>query len=269
MNRIDKTFRRLRQEGRKALIGYVTAGFPHKASLRTLVPLLEDAGLDLLELGVPFSDPIADGPVIQKASQAALANGATLKWVLEAVGDLRPRVRLPILLMSYANPIYSMGAEDFFKRAQASGVDGLIVPDMIPEEASWLAPAGRHGVHLIFLAAPTTPEDRIRRIARMTRGFLYAVSLTGVTGARAALPPELPAFIKKVKALSRRPVAVGFGLSTPAQARAAARHADGVIIGSALIKEIENSMGRHFTGAVRYVRLLRKALDSKEGPHAS
>ncbi|MFA5974962.1 MAG: tryptophan synthase subunit alpha [Elusimicrobiota bacterium] len=270
MNRIDKTFQQLKAKGRKALIGYVTAGFPNKSSLKRLIPLLEEAGLDLLELGVPFSDPIADGPTIQRASQVALSNGVTLEWILETVRELRSRVKLPIILMSYSNPVYAMGVERFFQKAQASGVDGLIVPDMIPEEAALFKPAQSHGVHRIYLAAPTTPSERIRMIAQATRGFLYVVSLTGVTGARSALSPGLSRFLKKVKAISRQPVAVGFGLSTPAHVKAVAPYADGVIIGSALIKEIEKSKSNGFAGAVRYVRSLHKALNAKERTtHAS
>jgi tryptophan synthase alpha chain len=262
MNRIDAVFQELKKQGRKALIGYVTAGFPDRVSLKRLVPTLEKAGLDLLELGVPFSDPIADGPTIQKASQAALAQGTTLAWILGQVRELRKHVRLPIVFMTYCNPIYAMGVETFFRRARASGLDGLIVPDLIPEESRLLAPAKRFGVHVIYLVAPTTPNDRIRYVARATHGFLYAVSLTGVTGARTTLPAGLPHFLKQVKAVSRAPVAVGFGLSTPAQVRAAARHADGVIVGSALIRAIDRSKSNGFTGAARFVRSLRNALNS-------
>src|ERR1035437_6410605 len=152
MNRIDQTFKSLKQVGQKALIGYVTAGFPTKAGLRTLVPLLETAGLDLLEIGVPFSDPIADGPTIQHSSQIALQNGVTLVWILQSVAKLRRQgVKLPIILMSYCNPIHAMGIEAFFKAARGAGVDGLIVPDLIPEEsAPYTRSAARQGVALIF-----------------------------------------------------------------------------------------------------------------------
>ena len=264
MHRIAKTFARLKAEGRKALIGYLTAGFPHKDSLQRLVPLLEKAGLDLIEIGIPFSDPIADGPTIQRASQAALANGVTLDWIFGHVREIRRHVHRPIIFMSYSNPIHLLGVERFFQRAKSAGVDGLIVPDLIPEEAGWLRSAAKFGIDLIHLVAPTTPDARLRDVARATRGFLYAVSVTGVTGVRAKLPSELPRFLKKIKAQSRYPVAVGFGLSTPAQVRAASRYADGVIVGSQLIKEIEQSQYKGFKGASQYVRSLRRVLNSKE-----
>src|ERR1035437_3760005 len=164
MNRIDQTFKSLKQVGQKALIGYVTAGFPTKASLRTLIPLLEKAALELLEIGVPFSDPIADGPTIQHSSQIALQNGVTLVWILQSVTQLRRQgVKLPIILMSYCNPIHAMGIDKFFKQAQASGVDGLIIPDIILEEGEpYAQSAAKHGIDLVYLVAPTTPRARIR-----------------------------------------------------------------------------------------------------------
>jgi tryptophan synthase alpha chain len=272
MNRLDQTFARLRQEGRKALIGYLTAGFPDKKSFAPLVTRLEAAGLDVLEIGVPFSDPIADGPTIQQASQTALRAGATLDWILSTVRVLRPRVRIPLVFMSYTNPMVAMGLEKFFARAQRTGIDGLIIPDIIPEEADRFQPiAERHGVHMIYLVAPTSSETRLREVALKTRGFLYAVSLTGVTGARSTTGKNVPEFLRRVRAVSPVPVAVGFGLSTPDQVRAIAPHADGVIIGSALIKEIEKSRGQSYAGAARFVTTLRRALDAtrKDLQHAS
>ena len=261
-NRIDLTFRRLKQARQKALIGYVTAGFPTKASLSKLVPLLEKSGMDLLELGVPFSDPIADGPTIQRASQIALTNGVTLDWVLRSVKDLRRKgVQFPLILMSYCNPILALGVKTFFQKAASSGVDGLIIPDMIPEEAGPYARAARQtGVHLIFLVSPTTPAGRIAMIANRTRGFLYAVSVTGVTGARKSLSHDVPAFLKSVKTNCHKPLAVGFGLSTPDQVKSISRYADAVIVGSALIKAIERSKKSSFQGAARFARSLKGAL---------
>lgn len=258
-NRIDAAFARLKRRNEKALIGYVTAGFPTKAGFETLIPKLETAGLDLLEIGVPFSDPIADGPTIQKASQAALDRGVTLDWVLAATRRLRAKVDLPFIYMSYCNPIYAMGIDHFFAAAKAAGVDGLIIPDMIPEEAGDYATAAqKHGLRLIYLASPTTPAVRLKQIGRATRGFLYVVSLTGVTGARRELPADLAGFVKKAKSVSASPVAVGFGISTPAQARQAAQHADGVIVGSALIKAIELSSAK----ALAFVAALKKAINN-------
>ena len=263
-NRIDKTFARLKKARQKALIGYITAGFPAKASLQTLVPLLEKAGVDLLEIGVPFSDPIADGPTIQYSSQIGLANGASLAWILKSVHELRLRgIALPLILMSYCNPIYAMGIEAFFQKAKSAGVDGLIIPDMIPEEAKGYSRAAqKHGIQLIYLVAPTTPKSRIRTVANQTRGFLYAVSLTGVTGVNHAVPEELSSFLKSIKAVCKKPIAVGFGITTPEQARRISKQADGVIVGSALIKAIEKSKRSGFDGAARFIRSLKGALDA-------
>ncbi len=262
MNRIERVFKRLKRERQKALIGYITAGYPTKASLRVLATALEAAGLDLLELGVPFSDPIADGPTIQHASQIALQNGVTLKWILASVKTMRKAgIRIPLILMSYCNPLYAMGLPQFFHRAGAAGVDGVIVPDLIPEEAAPFDRAARRvGIDLIYLVAPTTPKARLKVIAHKSRGFLYAVSLTGVTGVRRAVPSQIAGFLKSAKAASLRPVAVGFGLSTPAVVREVAPYADGVIVGSALIREIEKSKGPHFERASRFVRSLKGAL---------
>ncbi len=270
-NRIDQTFARLKKVKRKALIGYITAGFPSKASLQKLVPLLELSGLDLLELGVPFSDPIADGPTIQHSSQIALEDGATLEWILRSVRELRQRgMKLPLIFMSYCNPIYAMGIEPFFQQAKVAGVDGLIVPDLIPEEAQMFERASRRtNVHLIYLVAPTTSKKRIAQIARQTRGFLYAVSLTGVTGVQKAIPVQLASFLKSIKSVCKKPVAVGFGITTPAQARAIAKDADGIIVGSALIRAIDKSKNTSFKSASNFIKSLRQALDKTPHPSPS
>jgi len=270
MTKIARTFSILKKQKRKALIGYMTAGFPTKSSLKTLVRKLEASGLDILEIGVPFSDPIADGPTIQHSSQIALKNGVTLEWIFKSVNELRQeRVQLPIVFMSYCNPIYAMGIDAFFRKAASSGVDGVIIPDLIPEEgAPYALAAKRHGIDLIYLVAPTTPKARIRIVAGKTTGFLYAVSLTGVTGVQKALPAEAAGFLNYTTSVSRAPVAVGFGITTPDQARHIARYADGVIVGSELIRQIEKSKSLSFTAACAFVNSLRSALD-KETAHAS
>jgi tryptophan synthase alpha chain len=267
MNRIDQTFTRLKKSGRKALIGYVTAGFPTKAGFPAVVKNLEKAGLDMLEIGVPFSDPVADGPTIQRASQKALQNGVTLDWVLRTSAALRRDATLPIILMSYSNPILAMGLDRFFARAKQSGVDGVIIPDLTPEEGkAFESSAGKHGTALIYLAAPTTDNTRLHRIAHATHGFLYAVSLTGVTGARAAVAPDLARFLSRIRRSTSKPVAVGFGISTPDHVRSVRRHADGIIVGSALINHLEKSV----QSASRFVTSLQAALNSrKESNHAS
>jgi tryptophan synthase alpha chain len=264
LNRIDQTFSRLKKTKGKALIAYVTAGFPGKASFPPLVHLIEDSGADLLEVGVPFSDPIADGPTIQHSSQVALQNGTTLEWILVAVHKLRRQgVKLPLIFMSYCNPLQAMGLAAFFKRAKAAGVDGLIVPDLIPEEAGPYEPLARkYGIDLIYLVAPTTPKARILQVAKKTHGFLYAVSITGVTGVRKALPPVVARYLKSIQSACQKPIAVGFGLTTPEQVRRVSRHADGVIIGSALIREIEKSKKSRFAGAARFIRSLKGALNA-------
>jgi tryptophan synthase alpha chain len=261
-NRIDHLFAKLRKRKEKALIGYLTAGFPSKSSFRRLVPLLEQNGVDILEIGVPFSDPIADGPTIQYASEIALKNGVTLDWILNSVKALRQEgVRLPIIFMSYCNPIHAMGSDRFFQKAQYAGVDGVIVPDLVPEEGGPYAHAARrYGLDLIYLVAPTTPKARIRAIAKQTHGFLYAVSLTGVTGVQKAVPREVSLFLRSIKTVCKKPVAVGFGLTTPQHVRAVSPHADGVIVGSALIRAVEKSKGPRYEGVARFIRSLKGAL---------
>ncbi len=240
MSRIAERFAALRRRGERALVPFVTAGDPDLGTTEALVLAMAEAGADLVELGVPFSDPIADGPTIQRASERALASGTSLRRVLELVKRLRARTELPLLLMGYANPFYAMGARGFAEAAAGAGVDGVIVPDLPPEEGAdlygALATAGLDGV---LLASPTTTEARLRLLAERTRGFLYFVSLTGVTGARAALAADLEARVRAAKALCPVPVCVGFGVSTPAHAAAIGRFADGVVVGGALVDRIE------------------------------
>lgn len=259
-NRIDEVFQELKKQRKKALIGYLAAGYPGLAEQTRLIQTLEEAGMDILEIGVPFSDPIADGPTIQFASQESLRRGTTLKKILRWVGSLRSRVRLPIVLMSYLNPILKFGGENFARQAAAAGVQGLIVPDLIPEEAGELAETLRkRGVHLIFLAAPTTPPHRQKMIAVRTGGFLYAVSVTGVTGARASVPTDAKAWLKRLSNLSPRPVCVGFGISAPKHVRTLKGAVDGCIVGSALIELIrKNPPARRPAVLGRFVRALSK-----------
>ncbi len=238
--RIAEAFRRARQEGRAALIPFLTAGDPDAATTRALVLEMARRGADLVELGIPFSDPLADGATIQRASQRALAGGFSLRRALDLAAEIRRAAPLPLVLMSYVNPILSFGAAAFAAAAAAAGVDGVIVPDLPPEEAEELAgPCDRHGLSTIFLVAPTTAADRISLICARSRGYIYYVSLRGVTGARAALPGDLAAGIARVRAATDLPVAVGFGIATPQQVAAVAREADGVIVGSAIVQAIE------------------------------
>ena len=244
MNRIEAKFEQLRAEGRSAFMPYICAGDPTQEISQKLLLTLEEAGADLIELGVPFSDPIADGPSVQKASERALTDKISLRGVLDMVGTLRQETQIPIALMTYYNPIFRMGEAEFCAAARTVGVDGVIIPDLPPEEASTLlefAPA--HDLATIFLAAPTSPPERMRFIASVSTGFIYCVSVTGVTGARAALSDEMQPMIAELKKQTPKPVCVGFGVSTSEQANTVARLADGVIVGSAIVNIIESHLG--------------------------
>lgn len=238
-NRIDAAFARLKREKRKALIAYVTGGFPSLPAMDKTVKDLQGAGVDIVEVGVPFSDPIADGPTIQWTSQKALESGATLVKILNWVRRFRSSSALPVVLMTYYNPVFHRGLDRFAREAAEAGVDGLVVPDLIPEEAGPLRAAlDRKGIHLIALVAPTTPLRRQKWIAEQSRGFLYAVSLTGVTGSRTGVGTDVPAFLRGLRRVSPVPVAVGFGISRGQDARRLAPSADGVIVGSALMQRL-------------------------------
>jgi tryptophan synthase alpha chain len=244
MKRIEKKFAELKSKGEKALVAYITAGFPDLETTRALIPALARAGVDILEVGVPFSDPTADGPVIQAASQAALKSGATLANVIDLVGELRSGVEIPLVLFSYYNPIFSMGRATFAKRAAEAGVDGVLVVDLPAEEAGELrietAPAG---IALISLVAPTTGGDRIRKVVKSASGFIYYISVTGVTGTRGPEMDETRKNMGTIRTLTKLPVVVGFGVSTPEQARQIGSMADGVVVGSAFVKLIGEKAG--------------------------
>jgi tryptophan synthase alpha chain len=223
---------------------YICAGDPSHEISRKLLLTLEAAGADLIELGVPFSDPIADGPTIQKASERALVDKISLREILDMVETLRQETQIPIALMTYYNPIFRMGDAEFCAAAHKAGVDGVIIPDLPPEEASTLlevAPA--HDLATIFLAAPTSPPERMRFIASVSTGFIYCVSVTGVTGARTSLSEEIQPMIADLKKQTQKPICVGFGVSTSEQANTVARLADGVIVGSAIVNAIEGHLG--------------------------
>ena len=243
-NRIDRTFARLRAAGRRGLIPFIAAGDPSLASTAALVRELAARGADIVELGVPFSDPLADGVVNQRAYQRGLAAGATPGRILELVAEVRRDCDVPIVLMSYVNPIHRFGLARFPEAARAAGVDGVILSDCPPEEMVEVLDRFRAaGVHPVLLVAPTSPARRIALIGAKAGGYIYYVSLRGVTGARAELPPDLAEGIGRIRALTDKPIAVGFGISTPAQARAVAAHADAVIVGSALVARIEALRG--------------------------
>jgi tryptophan synthase alpha chain len=239
MNRIDIAFNNKRENGTKALMPFLTAGDPDLKTTGELILELEKNGADLIELGVPFSDPIADGPTIQASSQRAMENGVTLDKIIDFVSSLREKTNIPISLMRYYNPIFVMGEEIFFKRAKAAGVDGVIVPDLPPEEAQVLIKMGvKFDLKTIFLLAPTSTPERINKISEVSGGFIYYVSLTGVTGARSDLDQAIRQNLEHIRAVTEKPIAVGFGVSTPVHARTISQWSDGVIVGSALIKEM-------------------------------
>jgi tryptophan synthase alpha chain len=267
-NRIDHAFARLKFQRRTGLVPFLAAGDPSLAATEALVFEFEDRGADIVELGVPFSDPLADGPVNQRAYQRALEAGTTLHRVLESVARIRARSDVPIVLMSYVNPIHRFGLQRFPSAARDAGVDGLIVSDCPPEEMGELAIALEgSGVYPVLLVAPTSPARRISLIREKSRGYIYYVSLRGVTGVRDRLPEDLAAGLRRVRAQTETPLAVGFGISTPAQARAVADLADAVIVGSAVVSTVEQTRGTpdlvSRTGA--FVGSLRAALDAKTG----
>jgi tryptophan synthase alpha chain len=239
MNRLDQTFGRLKSKGEKALIAYIMAGDPSLQETEQLVLEMERAGADVIELGVPFSDPIADGPVIQKAAERALRSGTSLRKILESVRSLRGRTQIPIVLMAYYNNIHAFGEAVFCRKAVEAGVDGLIVPDMPPDEAGPLRkPADQAGLHLIFLLAPTSTAARRNYVARQSGGFVYYVSITGITGAKLDDVADVQANVAKIRNVTTTPVAVGFGVATPDDAERVAKVADGVIVGSAIVRRV-------------------------------
>ncbi|HWQ12999.1 MAG TPA: tryptophan synthase subunit alpha [Roseiflexaceae bacterium] len=260
MSRIAETFERTRAAGRPALMPYLMAGFPERDSALELAPALEEAGADMFELGVPFSDPLADGATIQRASERALRNGVRLRDALETVAQLRARgLRAPVVLMGYFNPFLQYGVERLAQDAAAAGADGLIIPDLPPEEAAACHTAcGAAGLDLIFFVAPTTPDERIRRIAELASGFIYCVALTGVTGARTALWSGLPELLRRVRRHTSLPLVVGFGISTAEHVRQVGQLAEGAIVASALIDAIESAPPEERVArAAAFVRGLR------------
>lgn len=262
MNRLIATFDRLRARGEKALIPYVMAGDPSLDETKSFVLELERARADIVELGVPFSDPIADGPVIQKAAERALKSGTSLRRILEMVRSLRQETAIPLVLMTYYNSIYTLGEESFCETAAAAGVDGVIVPDMPPEEADSLCEAAsRSGLTPIFLLAPTSTPDRMKEVVRRTRGFVYYVSLTGITGARLSGLETVKHNVGRIRKKGAVPVAVGFGISTPIDVKEVASFADGVIVGSAIVRIIgEHEGDPHLVKRVGdFVRSLKAA----------
>ena len=255
MSRITKTFNRLKQSRGKALIPYLMAGDPSLEATKKLVMELEEAGADIIELGVPFSDPLADGPTIQKASERSLQKGTTLRKVLTLVKQIRKDSEIPLILMTYFNPVFKFGIEPFIKQAVKAGVDGVIIPDLIPDEAAdFTRLAKKYKLDTIFLLAPTSTRERINKIAKASTGFIYYVSITGITGSRLSISKIMKKTLNSIKSISSKPVAVGFGISNPDEASTVSKLADGVIIGSAIVKLIAQKKSiRNFVRNIRKV----------------
>lgn len=265
---IHQAFASAHTSGRAALMPYHTLGYPTQALSLDIVEAAAQAGADLIELGVPFSDPLADGPTIQRSTQAALEQGMNLQRSLEMVAELRRRgVQVPLLLMGYYNPLLSFGLGRLTKETFAAGANGFIVPDLPMEESAELETACKpYDLALVYMLAPTSTPERIAAAGERSCGFLYLVSLTGVTGARQSLPADLADFIARVRSATSTPLAVGFGIATPEQAAAVGKLADGVIVGSAFINAVDQDPADPARSAGRFVASLRAALEPAPGP---
>jgi len=243
MTRIQHKFEQLKLEGKKAFIPYITLGDPSLETSSKIILELSRAGADIIELGIPFSDPLADGPVIQRATERALQHGFTLRSALSTVAELRGKTDVPFLLFSYYNPLFAYGLEQLAHDAKTSGIDGVLITDLSVEEAAVPVSLLRQaGLDSVFLAAPTSTDDRIEKIARFSSGFIYAVSRTGVTGAQKSLSAEVQPLVERIRRHSSLPVAVGFGISEPSQVADICRQADGAVVGSALVRCIEENL---------------------------
>ena len=260
--RITRRFDELRRAGELGLVAYLTAGDPTLEATERFVLSLAEAGTDVVELGVPFSDPLADGPTIQRASERALRGGTTLARVLGLVKKLRQKTEVPLVLFSYFNPVLQMGLEKFADEAAAAGADGVLITDLTPEEAGeYRKVVTARGLDTIFLGAPTSTDVRLQRIAESSTGFLYLISRTGVTGAREVLPEDLPALIRRARSLTSLPLAVGFGIALPGHVSILGGLADAAVVGSALVDEIERASSTDAAAAAlaARVRVLKQA----------
>ena len=256
MSRIGSVFARANHT---ALIPYITVGYPTIETTLKAVPLLASIGCDIIELGIPFSDPLADGATIQKASYEALRQGVTTGACFEVAQKLRQQVETPLVFMTYYNPVLRFGLEQFCSMCAEVGIDGLIIPDLPPEEGNELEQSTRsHGLDLVYLLSPASTEERIKLVTGRSSGFIYLVSLTGVTGARDRLPQELESFVGSVRKRTEKPLCVGFGVSTPEQAKRVAKVADGVIVGSRIVQLLNED--KSLRNACSFVKRLREAL---------
>jgi tryptophan synthase alpha chain len=263
MSRIRDTFVRLKETGRGGFIPFITAGDPDLVTTELLLVELAAAGANIIELGIPFSDPVADGKVIQRASERAVRRGVTLSNALTCVSNVKKHIDVPIVLFSYLNPLLKFGRDRLADEANRAGIDAVLITDLIPEEARpWIAAFRNHGMDLIFLVAPTTSDDRLTRIAEQASGFIYAVSRAGVTGERNEMPRDAESLVKRVRGASDLPIAVGFGISTAEQVRQVWHFADAAVIGSAIVRKIEELTGSPDL-VVRVGEFARSFLDSE------
>ncbi len=272
MNRLDETFKKLRDAGGKAFVAYLTSGYPDLETTENLDLELASRGVSVIELGVPFSDPLADGPTIQEASQKALLNHVTLDKIFSMVERIRRRTQIPLVVMTYYNPVYQYGIQKFARKAGSVGLDGIIVPDLPPEESGGLKAAlGGHGLSLIFLLASNSPPDRMKLVAGEAEGFVYCLSHIGITGARKGLEQGLKLFLGKVRKATDKPLVVGFGISRREHVRKVNKWADGVVVGSAIIEVIKTNVGKK--NLVRkvgdYVTGLMGTLEIMSNPEAA
>jgi tryptophan synthase alpha chain len=250
LTRISKRFAQLRESGELGIIAYITAGDPSLDATHKFVLALAEAGADVIELGIPFSDPLADGPTIQRASERALKAHTTLAQVIDLVREIRKSSEVPIVLFSYYNPVLQMGLEKFASAAASVGADGVLITDLTPEESDdYRRILAAHHLDTIFLGAPTSTDERLTKIAAVSSGFLYLISRTGVTGAKDALPDDLPALLRRARKVTQLPIAVGFGISLPGHVSVLGGLADAAVVGSALVSEIENATAANPTAA--------------------
>jgi tryptophan synthase alpha chain len=248
--RISKRFASLRESGELGVVAYITAGDPTLDATHKFVLALAEAGADVIELGIPFSDPLADGPTIQRASERALKDHTTLAQVIDLVREIRKSSEVPIVLFGYYNPVLQMGLEKFASAAANAGADGVLITDLTPEESDdYRRILAAHHLDTIFLGAPTSTDDRLAKIAAVSSGFLYLISRTGVTGAKDALPDDLPALLRRARKVTQLPIAVGFGISLPGHVSVLGGLADAAVVGSALVSEIENATAKNPTAA--------------------
>jgi tryptophan synthase alpha chain len=263
VSRIGEAFARLRKDRQTGLVTYVTAGDPDMQRSAAILQALDRAGADVIEVGVPFSDPIADGPAIQRASERALAAGSDLGASLDLVGDLRDAVPVPLVLFTYVNPVLRMGVDEFVRRAAGAGVDGVLLLDLPIEESAAMQQAlDRQGIDQVFLVSPTTTDARLREAARLGRGFLYAISRLGVTGARAAVAESAEPLVRRIRGVTTLPVALGFGVSRPEHVAEVTKFADAAVVGSAIVQIIAEAAGNNTDVGVaveRFVRWLKGA----------